>query len=394
MKKILLSLLSIGAVAVVAVAATGAFFSDTETSQDNTFTAGELDLQIDSECHYYQNGVDVGCFHNFPSPTPSIAFGNWPLDDLTTEKFFWFDDVKPGDYGENTISLHVFDNDAWVCMDISPLENNDKTCTNPEGVSEGGSCGIDPDAGELAENLDFFAWLDDGATNGFQCSDTEPDEGAGCGDDPQEGDNVWQNGSETALFSNVIGPASDVLDGRTYTLADSTGSVIGGPFIGSSTYYIGVAWCAGDMTLAILGQGDMTGQPNLNCNGLTMGNDTQTDSVVADLTFRAEQSRNNPDFRCVPPQRIDRTQEGFGDGGWAGWSCPAGTTAIGGGIDSSTNPVGGNGVAATGAPAVDGFNYPVYPHYTFSAGETGYVVHDLVDGLPNNITFHVDCLPN
>ena len=96
---------------------------------------------------------------------------------------------------------------------------------------------------------------------------------------------------------------------------------------------------------------------------------------------------------CLQPTRIDRTQEGFGDGGWAGWSCPAGMIAISGGIDSSTNPVGGHGVAAPGAPAVDTYNYPVYPHYTFPAGETGYVVHDLVDGLGNTIKFHVDCLP-
>ena len=66
MKKILYSLLSIGAVALVAVAATGAFFSDTETSVDNTFIAGELDLQIDSECQYYQNDLPVGCFQTSP----------------------------------------------------------------------------------------------------------------------------------------------------------------------------------------------------------------------------------------------------------------------------------------------------------------------------------------
>src|SRR3989339_504626 len=96
----------------------------------------------------------------------------------------------------------------------------------------------------------------------------------------------------------------------------------------------------------------------------------------------------------MQPIRIERTQPGFGDGGWAGWSCPANTTAVGGGIISSTNPVGGNGVAATGSPAVDGSSYPVYPHYTFGSGETGYVVHDLVDGFGNDISFFVNCLPN
>ncbi len=120
-------------------------------------------------------------------------------------------------------------------------------------------------------------------------------------------------------------------------------------------------------------------------------NDTSHVSYYIDPT---PEKPNSGDEHCPQPTKIVRIQPGFGDGGWAGWSCPAGTTAVGGGIDSSTNPVGGNGVAAPGAPAVDGFSYPVYPHYTFGVGETGYVVHDLVDGQGNNITFHVDCLPN
>jgi hypothetical protein len=81
---------------------------------------------------------------------------------------------------------------------------------------------------------------------------------------------------------------------------------------------------------------------------------------------------------CPDAQRINKDQPGFGDGGWAGWSCPAGTLAVGGAIDSSDNPVH-SGVAAPGAPAVDGISYPVYPHYTFPAGETGFVVHDVPD---------------
>ncbi|MGB3073311.1 MAG: TasA family protein, partial [Candidatus Moraniibacteriota bacterium] len=43
-------------VAVAAVAGgTYSFFSDTETSVGNTFTAGALDLKVDSEAHY--NGL-------------------------------------------------------------------------------------------------------------------------------------------------------------------------------------------------------------------------------------------------------------------------------------------------------------------------------------------------
>ena len=55
MKKILLSLAIIAVVGAVAVGVTGAFFSDTETSTGNTFTAGAIDLKVDSEQHYNGN---------------------------------------------------------------------------------------------------------------------------------------------------------------------------------------------------------------------------------------------------------------------------------------------------------------------------------------------------
>ena len=57
MKKVLISFLSIGAVAVVAVFATQAFFSDTETSTGNTFTAGAIDLTVDYAGYYNNNSV-------------------------------------------------------------------------------------------------------------------------------------------------------------------------------------------------------------------------------------------------------------------------------------------------------------------------------------------------
>mgnify|MGYP001578414017 FL=1 len=54
-KRILLSLGMIVFVAAAALGATGAFFSDTETSTGNTFTAGAIDLGIDNESYY--NGM-------------------------------------------------------------------------------------------------------------------------------------------------------------------------------------------------------------------------------------------------------------------------------------------------------------------------------------------------
>jgi len=271
MKKILLSLAAVGAVAGVAIASSGAFFSDTETSVDNTFQAGAVDVKIDSQCHYFQDGSEVGC----------NDFGTWTSGDLSQEKFFSFADVKPGDWGENTISLTVENNPAWACMQIGNMTNNENTLTDPE--QQAGDTTSDPNGGELAQNLHFTAWLDQGTTAGWQ----------GHNVDSHEGDNIWDGPTdEPLLFSNQEGPASDVLGGKTYTLADASGGF--GPLQGNVTNYIGLQWCAGDMTIS---------GSTITCDGSTMGNESQTDSLTADVSFYAVQSRNNAGFLCssLPP---------------------------------------------------------------------------------------------
>lgn len=276
-------------VAAVIVGSTGAFFSDTETSTGNTFTAGAIDLLVDSTQHY-NNAVCVnGAWALAPDEeldTPqypaigSACTGTWTETNLGAEQFWNFTDVKPGDEGENTISLHVVNNDAYACVDVNITANDDTTCTEPENEAEGpGICGTDGAPlfdGELAQNLNFFAWADFGASPAVT-------------GDAGEGDNIWQ-ANEPPLFSNVIGPASDALDGESYTLASpSLGALPAG-----STSYIGLAWCAGTLTAPVPG--------SLVCNGASMGNDAQTDNLIANVAFRVEQARNNDDFTCTPIQ--------------------------------------------------------------------------------------------
>ena len=197
-----------------------------------------------------------------PDLTGQLCDGSWNLTNLDTEKFFNFIDIKPGDSGKNVISLHVDDNDAWACVAIDDLQNDDNGCTEPEASDGDMTCG--DDEGELAENLYFFAWTDDGD------SFFEPDE------------------NEIPLFTNIAGPASDVLNGITYPIADS---ITGVPLNATTTYYIGLAWCAGNLTV-----NQSTG--NITCDGTAMVNDCQSDSLSANITFFAEQERNNPDFIC------------------------------------------------------------------------------------------------
>ena len=126
-KQILLSILVISTVVALVSGATFTYFGDTEVSIGNTFTAGEVDLKVDYKC-YYNEPVDG---------TTSCPWepSSWDPTDLTIHKFFNFDDVKPGDYGEGTISLNI-DNDAWICAQVYNLENRENGCNEPEGKTD------------------------------------------------------------------------------------------------------------------------------------------------------------------------------------------------------------------------------------------------------------------
>ncbi len=266
-------------VGAAAAGATGAFFSDNETSTGNTFTAGAIDLKVDSVAHYAGlvcvNGESGYTWQlenpQVPSARPELVGatcdGTWALTDLgPTNKFFNFSDVKPGDQGENTVSLHVDTNPAWACAYIKTTSNNENTYTQPE-INAGD---VSTSTGELAQNTRFFTWLDNASTSGAVA-----------------GDNIWQAGEPvlqpvTAL-SAVIGGTT------TLTLADAG---TGTPLPGLSTSYVGIGWCAGTLDNSVPG--------TWTCNGAAMDNQAQTDSATADITFHVEQSRNNPNFRCIP----------------------------------------------------------------------------------------------
>src|SRR3569623_381235 len=144
MKRNLYSLSIVLLVGAASAGATGAFFSDAETSAGNTFAAGAIDLKIDNESYY--NGA-------------LNASTTWQLADLTIQKFFDFPDVKPGDRGEDTISLHVNNNDAYLCANVKLTSNDDNTPTEPELLDDPTT---GPSLGELASSINFVWWADDG----------------------------------------------------------------------------------------------------------------------------------------------------------------------------------------------------------------------------------------
>ena len=303
--KILLSASVIAFVAAAVFGGTQAFFSDEETSAGNVFAAGAIDLLVDSEQHYAGlvcNDQGVWEVENESEGTTREDLigepcpGTWEETDLGPEHtFFDFSDLKPGDEGENTISLHVIDNDAYMCAIIDNMQTQDNDCNEPElgaeedAYGEGNATCGDPGMGEgeLQNELHFFAWTDDGG------------DGFGDEEQPEEGDNIWQE-NEQILFENVSGPASDVIDGVVYPLYTPENGVI----TGSTTHYIGLYWCYGEVS---------TDGGELSCDGTSATNITQTDSLSADITFYAEQARNNENFECpvLEEEAVTQTGDGF-----------------------------------------------------------------------------------
>lgn len=206
-----------------------------------------LDLEI-SYAGYYNKAVDGN---------PNA--GHWMKRDLTWQKFFNFDDIKPGDYGEGTIGLYLKKSDAWGCVMIRPTENDDVSSAEPELLEDASDVGFDIWDGELAQNINFHVWAD-------VCSHRPA----------RPGDNIYQIDCDRSLASGT-GPIQPLV----LTLADSESSNVfsesGGPLKDNKKYYLGVAWSVVD----------------------SVGNSIQTDSYKADISFYVEQFTENVRFRCA-----------------------------------------------------------------------------------------------
>ena len=138
MSKIALSLVMIAAVGAIVIGATGAYFSDTEASVGNTFTAGTLDLNIQG-------------------------------DDLNVI-IFNVDDLATGSSGFGQVDLKNVGNlDGFLDISFLNFVNDDMLCNDPESDVEA-TCG--DGEGELLENLDILACLDDGDSS---CGDVVGD---------------------------------------------------------------------------------------------------------------------------------------------------------------------------------------------------------------------------
>jgi predicted ribosomally synthesized peptide with SipW-like signal peptide len=237
---------SIGAVGVAGAAAgygTTAYFTDEESVENNTLTAGALDLKVDWEEHYWDDfdaGIEV--FHAdseadvgdeqvglpdpenpmiaideddldafmdataidaFPDPNDDgvqeMALGEFSyepcedgadmpehldpasglrgetddarLDDESPAPLVNLADVKPGDFGELTLSLHLCDNPGYVWLQAANVSEGGGANPEPEQVAEGD----DDNEPNLAENIQTAWWYDPNGNNVIDTSIGEVD---------------------------------------------------------------------------------------------------------------------------------------------------------------------------------------------------------------------------
>ncbi len=234
----------IAAVAAIAVGGTIAYFSDTETSTGNTFTAGSVDLD----------------------------------DGLSAQKFD-LSGMKPGDMGNGIYAISATSNNYWACMKSTIDTTPENDILEMETVAGDGTS----DVGELQDYLYFYVWNDRDGVPGYQ--------GVGTGT------GTWVAGQDR----NLVGPYRllnypNGLGGVSSPLEDASAQSFFGssPLVAGQTYNLGIAYCFG--TFGSISSGQNTG---LTCSGdLVDQNVAQTDGVTGTTTFYAVQSDNNAGFVC------------------------------------------------------------------------------------------------
>jgi predicted ribosomally synthesized peptide with SipW-like signal peptide len=198
-RKVLAGLGAVGAAGAGAGLGTSALFSDEESFVGNTVTAGELDLMLDYRATYAggpgrldevdswyseegpgepfdvveeEDGVyligevpDIGdMYESWEGAVQEHPFcENGSLINGDDMPVFTLQDVKPGDSGEVTMSLHLCDNPAWVWMSGELTENAENGINEPEGEVDEAADG--EANGELADAIETTLWYDENCNN-------------------------------------------------------------------------------------------------------------------------------------------------------------------------------------------------------------------------------------
>lgn len=185
MKKILG--LTIAALLIIGLIAGGswAYFSDTESSTGNTFTAGKLNLTVNTN-----DGSNTVVFTVTNANPDQSGAGTWTL-------------VNPGNLG-GYLDLEN--------ISVTNAENYDAATNEAEAVDDADTSDL-TGGGELAANLDVVLFVDDGAGVGTA-------------------NNGIKDGSEVAVYSGKLG---SIAGSYNQNLALGAGA----------TSYISLTWSVG-----------------------------------------------------------------------------------------------------------------------------------------------------
>lgn len=255
-RRILGGIGAIGAASVGAGLGTSAYFSDTESFENNILTAGQLDLLVDYYSWWDQGSAGSG-------QVTGTADGPSVSAELT--------DVKPGDSGLLAFCPQSVDNPAylWLCGDL--VADAENTVTEPEGEVD-----TTPDEGELADAIELtieYCQLDD------DIEDSDDDDPSNDGFEPSD------VASSTEVWTGTLADFLAAIGGGVPLDGDGEQPSDGGFFApGEQSCYAGTADDDSDANPCLCIDWELPTE---------VGNEVQTDSVEFDLTFHAQQCRHS-----------------------------------------------------------------------------------------------------
>lgn len=270
-RRVLGGLGTIGLAGAAAGLGTSAYLNDSESFEDNTITAGTLDMSVTASVEaandYWAESVE---FSELEETADGEAGAGLVVDD-----------VKPGDWGIICFDIDVGDNPGYVQVSTENLVSNENDYSEPEPTTGNNTTmtgdfndpGDPSGAGELQDKILATVWHEYGDGDRTSLSNLDP--------------TTNLNGS--SINANAWSPDRDegglVDTDRHYTTLQEA----------FETYNTGVT-LGGSADPIMVGTGENSVEFCLLLEIPTeVGNEIQGDSLSFDLVFQAEQSRNNDD---------------------------------------------------------------------------------------------------
>jgi len=288
-RKTLAGLATIGAAGAGAGLGTSALFSDTESFQENTITAGTLDMSvtatIEATNEYWSDSVGAS----------ETADGEPVMN-------FDVSDVKPGDWGIVCFTVDIGENPGYVTIHAEGFEESENGLTEPEGEVDESS-----EDGELDEALLVTYW-DDYDDSGDRAGLSSLDNITNAASNQRMTGFSWQQSDEDGVVNSDVEYTNfrEFYFGRNgdATSMPSDNDPLGAGFASGDGILVG-----GTSNPTVVGDPAVAGNyERVNEDGelefcllldlpQAVGNEIQGDSLSFDLRFSTEQVRNNGDAR-------------------------------------------------------------------------------------------------